>query len=105
LELGEIVRVGNHIYRWDGRFNRVCPSVIRRADEEDVQKLLVREAKAKEAERWRAERDAFLALPHVRDARAIAYALEDDGLGNVIDRLTPSEWSELRSKLELNARS
>lgn len=104
LKEGEPILLGRIMKRFHPRMiDRVRPTQMTRLEGESLVSFLEFEKGRREhqerIEKLQAERDAFSALPHVQDADAIRYFLEDR-LKDIIDRLTPAEWADLRKKLE-----
>lgn len=104
LQPGEPINNGGRFTRFQPHLiDRMRPVRITRLEGEELAQFLAKEkereeSKARDEQRIQ-ERNAFYERPEVRDADAIRYILEDR-LKVVIDRLTPTEWADLRSKLE-----
>lgn len=104
LKEGEPIQIGGRKARFHLRMvDRMRPYSMRRLEGDELSLFLATERSKQEQQdritHAQAEREAFLSLPNVQDANAIRYILEDR-LKEVIDRLTPAEWSEFRKRLE-----
>ena len=83
--------------RLDSEMRPTNVRAIRPATEEEIQGERERRAKR---ERDISLRKAFDDRQDVKDARVVCGAIEFMEIGDgLIDRLTPSEWAELRRKL------